>query len=60
MIMHVKSFSIAESKGIHCSIYYEQGVYRAEIIRYNRLDAVLHNSSKEKLIKEAIELFNFQ
>lgn len=60
--MYIKSFSIAESEGIHCSIYYEKehSVYRAEILRYNRLDAVLHNSSKEKLVKHAIELFNFQ
>jgi hypothetical protein len=56
----IKSFSIAESEGLHCDVVYDLGNYFAQVLQYNRCIAIYGpNKSKESLIKEVIQAFNF-
>lgn len=56
----IKSFSIAESEGLHCDLFYDAGNYYANVIQHNRVICTYGPSVfKEPLIKEVIQAFNF-
>jgi hypothetical protein len=55
----IKAFSIVESEGIYCDVFYEAGIYHADVIQCNRVICSFTNKSKESVIKEAIQAFNF-
>ena len=55
----IKSFSIAESEGIYCDVFYRSGNYYANIIQCNKVICIFGpNKSKDSVIKEAIQAFN--
>ena len=60
IMQSIKAFSIVESEGIHCDVFYEAGNYYASVIQYNRTICTYGpNKNKESVIKEAIQAFNF-